>query len=1109
MEMLRLIRNITVTVLLFCVPLSIFSEESSLGFDHYTMADGLSQNTVTCIFQDSYGFLWIGTQAGLNRFDGLGFKTFVSEPMDHTSISSSYIINIAEDSQGYIWVATDFGLNRYDRFTGVFQSYFSDNRPGALSDNEIQYVFVDSKDRIWIKTPRALEFFDREKSEFRTFVHFFDVFNPPPKNQPFPIFEDSDGGIWVATNDGLNFFDESFNQFVRYFNREDRNSISNNQIRSIIEDSKGNMWIGTASGLNSFDRKRKRFEAYFFNRFMPEVNTVNAIAESQCGALWLATSSHGLMLFDTSNKLFKSYRHSTNNSASISNNSINALYRDASDILWVGTRSALDKLDAKKKKFELYRRSAFSPYRFSSNDFTALMPIGDSLLVLGTKNKGINIISAGSKELYIIAQDNSLLSDNSINSISRYSADTLLVGTGAGAYLLAAGSMALAPLSFSYIGNDVQRALNGAITATYRDTEGRIWLGTKQGLAMINVIDSSSVLMPNIYNDVNSLSSNEINLIFEDSRNQIWIGTSIGVNMLESISAARFKRYVFEKNFSRGLSNNTVYSIAEDDLGNIWIGTAGGLNKYSPERGEFSYFSERDGLPNSQIYGIVIDNHDMWISTNKGLARMDLNSGTTKSYQISDGLQGYEYNPNSCAISENGQIFFGGINGANAFYTDSIVENRVRPKVVITTIEVVSEAGRFTHYIEGRKSFALPARTHSLTIEFASLEFTQPRENSFRYKMDGADDDWTQIKARNYAHYSNLPPGSYSFKVYASNNDMVWSEEPAELVITIDTPFHKTWLAYILYISIITLSIYLYIEFRTSTLRKANRILTEKQQAALEIEKQKEELSLKNKNITDSINYANRIQTAIMPSKSKFKKLIPDSFILYKPKDIVSGDFYWITEIDEKIFVAAVDCTGHGVPGAFMSIIGFDLLRNITKEKRIHSASEVLNAMNKSLLDLLSKNAGGGEVKDGMDLSLIVMHKDKGYLEFAGAINPLYIIRNNCIEVVAADRFSLGASNEEQQAYTTSIVDIERGDRFYMFSDGYVDQFGGPLGKKMKFRRFRHLLLSIHNLPFDQQEEYLNHYFNTWKGEHEQVDDILLLGMGFDSYLDELEELYD
>jgi serine phosphatase RsbU (regulator of sigma subunit) len=266
--------------------------------------------------------------------------------------------------------------------------------------------------------------------------------------------------------------------------------------------------------------------------------------------------------------------------------------------------------------------------------------------------------------------------------------------------------------------------------------------------------------------------------------------------------------------------------------------------------------------------------------------------------------------------------------------------------------------------------------------------------------------------------------------------------------------------------------------------------------AALEIAKQKEELAVKNKNITDSINYAKRIQEAMLPSEFLFRKLVPQSFLFYKPKDIVSGDFYWISERENKIFIAAVDCTGHGVPGAFMSIIGFDLLRNITRDQGVEQPSQILNLLNMGISDTFSRHSADTAVKDGMDVSLVVIDRNQRNIEFSGAMNPIYIARENRIIEVKGNRFSIGRiEGSEDLKFDNHVIAYKPGDMIYIFSDGYADQFGGPLGKKFKFRRFKHLLLTIHGLPLSKQKAFLEENFDSWKGQLEQVDDIMVIGI--------------
>jgi len=322
------------------------------------------------------------------------------------------------------------------------------------------------------------------------------------------------------------------------------------------------------------------------------------------------------------------------------------------------------------------------------------------------------------------------------------------------------------------------------------------------------------------------------------------------------------------------------------------------------------------------------------------------------------------------------------------------------------------------------------------------------------------------------------------------------------LHLIVETPFFLTRLAKVLYIITVVVFIFLIFRWRTNRLRKANQELKEKEIIAQQVAKQKEELSVKNKSITDSLIYAKRIQEALLPSDTTIRNACPQSFVLYKPKDIVSGDFYWMNEKQDKLFIAAVDCTGHGVPGAFMSIIGLELLDNITNDQGIEEADKILYDLNKGISLTLSKDAYDKRtIRDGMDISLCVIDRKKKQMQFAGAFRPLYLMRDNKIREIKGDRFSIGMMEDSMEKPMVNVhtIDLKEDDMVYIFTDGYADQFGGSEGKKYKYRRFRHLLLNIHKLPVEVQKDYLDKSIEEWKGELEQVDDILIIG--FKPYL--------
>jgi serine phosphatase RsbU (regulator of sigma subunit) len=528
------------------------------------------------------------------------------------------------------------------------------------------------------------------------------------------------------------------------------------------------------------------------------------------------------------------------------------------------------------------------------------------------------------------------------------------------------------------------------------------------------------------------------------------------------------------------------------------VGTASGLDRYIPEKDGFKVFTVNNGLPNNLIYSIVDDSHgNLWMTTNRGIVRMNTEKEKFTSFDISDGMQDYEYNIQAAFKSKSGEIFFGGIAGINSFYPDSIKSNKNNPDVTITSFELNTTSGVIPKPVFGIEKISIPYKSRTFTIEFAMLEFTDPVNNHYKYKLTGKGDEGTWIDAgtRNYASFNNVPPGEYVFTVWGSNSDIIWAQHETRLEINVENHWLLTKTAYIIYSLLLVLFIYLYIQIRTQKLRNDNKILREKEQSAIKIEKQKEELTIKNKNITDSLNYAKRIQQALMPSEKNFRKILPNSFVLHRPKDIVSGDFYWINETKDLIYVSAIDCTGHGVPGAFMSIIGFELFRKIATSPEKYDPDKVLNLLNDDFAKIF-KDVEGISLKDGMDIALCIIDKHSWSLQFSGAFNPIYIIRDEKIIELKGDRFSVGLDDEDEkhQGFTSQLIQLMKNDMIYLFSDGFADQFGGPEGKKFKYRRFRHILLNIHTLPLQEQRSLLDQTLDNWRGNIEQVDDVLVIG---------------
>jgi serine phosphatase RsbU (regulator of sigma subunit) len=454
-----------------------------------------------------------------------------------------------------------------------------------------------------------------------------------------------------------------------------------------------------------------------------------------------------------------------------------------------------------------------------------------------------------------------------------------------------------------------------------------------------------------------------------------------------------------------------------------------------------------------------------------------------------------------CAGAGN-RVFLAGQQGLSIISVDEVSEVIKTPKVVITGIRFIDNGpNQQDLYYQVPDTIVLPWYRKPLQISFAVLDFSRPEFNHFKYSFGKGSGNlpWRQLGSHNSVILEHLSPGKYIFRVAGSDSDMNWNNTGASLVIIVKAPYWRSKIGVALVLVAALILIFMFFRFWIRQFFNLSRENREREMFARQIMLQKEELTLKNKSITDSINYAKRIQTAMLPPYKLFKSIFSSSFILFMPKDIVSGDFYWVNKLGNKIFISAVDCTGHGVPGAFMSIIGFELFRKITNIEGLSRPSDILNRLNDDFHEIF-KDIDNVVLRDGMDVAFCSIDKKDMILEFAGAFNPLYLIRDNKITEIKGDRFAIGLDevNFREQTFKNHLIPIQKGDIIYIFSDGFADQFGGPDGKKYKYRRFRHLLLNLHQLPMEKQHEILENNVMEWRGEQDQVDDILVIGIKID-----------
>lgn len=1114
----------------FCISSGIFGQSQRLLFEHVTMAHGLSQVLVNSIIQDTTGFLWFGTQDGLNCYDGYNFKIYKPNRQDPHSISSNNITKIFQDSYGIIWIGTvGGGLNIFDPLTETFRHFMHNpNDPTSIGNNDIYAIFEDSDGDLWIGTyGGGLNLFDRETETFTIFKH--DPNNPHSieANNVRAIQQDNEGYIWVGLNSTT--VDHIIHKFDKHTHKFYRVPSTKNDVMAMHKDRNGMLWIGTYyGGIDVLDPKTGKYTNMSHTPGLRNSLSSNIVVsfyeDTVTNILYIGTRGGGLNLYDLKKQAFIRHEMVREEAFSISANEIIAIHKDRSGVIWLGTETAgLNKYNTQRKPFHLIHPRLFHDLPISSDNVFAIHEDNNDGLWIGVRGAGLHYFNkkTGKTKVY---QSNPGAKDN-INNI------TSLVWDPRGFFWIGTdgnGFFTYNPQTgkkehFLYDDLVENTISNNAVTAMMLDDNLQLWIGTWGGGLNKFVYETKQFTHYPI-DDYNFMRNVVWNII-KDNSGTIWVGTGgHGLMRLNHITE-EITFFTKDHHNINSLAHETVYSILELKNGSFWVGTGGaGLNKFNRISNFTAFTQHSHGLTNDMVVGMLEDNSgNIWLSTYYGLSKFDPRTETFVNFSELDGLQGNTFNERAIFKGKDGTLYFGGAQGLTFFVPEEIQFNTYTAPVIITDLQIFNNSVPIGEEILGK--IILPqsityshvielSYKHNFTIEFATLHFVTPEKNLYKYRLVGFDDEWTYTTAdRRFATYTNLSGREYVFEVVATNNDGVWSNEVTRLVIKIIPPFWKTAWFYSIIIIVIALGFFIYIKVRERQLiaekRKLERMVAERTQ---EINQQKEELQLQsellvknneelsrtNRLIKDSISYAKRIQDAMLPSIESIKKYVPNSFVLFKPKDIVSGDFYWFTEQNGTYYIAASDCTGHGVPGAFMSMIGTTLLNEISSEKPGQKPSAILEKLNKGVITALKQNKDGNpdSQDDGMDVTICAINPEEKSIQFSCANHIVYIVNNNTIDTIEGDICSIGGLfSAEDKGYSNHEFKYKPGTIIYMFSDGYQDQFGGKHNKKFMATRFKELLFENRHLPLEEQREMLDKTFEDWKGSHRQIDDVLVIGI--------------
>ncbi|MCW3114882.1 MAG: rcsC 4 [Segetibacter sp.] len=827
-----------VWALFVTLPFASLCQYKSLKFEHLGITEGLSQINITSVFQDSHGFMWFGTRDGLNRYDGYKFIIYRHDARDPNTISNNFIQDIKEDKNSNIWIATEGGgVNKYDARLDRFTRYTHDSKnANSISSNSVNRLLFDENNNLWLGTQRGgLNFFDTKTNTFRHFVHAENNPTSISDNNITSLFKDAHDHLWVGTSTGgLNLFDKKTGTFTSFIHSDtDDKTISGNQVSAMFEDAAHNFWVGTQGfGLNLFNEKNKSFIRYRHNKNVEGSllgDNILCMNEDSGGNLWVAAENAGISILKKGSTYFDNYWHDDIDKNSLTGNSVYNIARDRVGNMWLGAFSGGVNLFKKSTlNFSHYTHNT-SPFSLSNNFVLDLYEDAAKNIWVGTDGGGLDKFDSKSGRFTSYKEKNGRgISGNYVLKIKQDSEGKLWIGTwGGGVSVLDEKTN-----NFTYFKHNPAdtNSLSGNNVYTILHTKDKkAWVGTYN--TGLNVYDKEANKFTHFKfngNDPNSISSDRVYSLLEDKRGNLWIGTyDGGLNLLDR-KTNRFIRFLHDEN-KNSLSNNSVPDIFEDHKGNLWISTFSGLNLFDPRKRLFKVFNKKDGLPSDIIYAVREDNNGkIWISTNNGLSRYEPNTGKFENYTTEDGLQADEFKPHSAFKSHDGMLYFGGLNGFNAFDPEKIVKENGFSPLVITGLQVFNkplpiatdsaDPSPLKQSIAFTKSIRLSYKQSVISLEFAALDFSPASKKEYAFILEGFDKDWNYVGSRNTASYTNLPKGYYKFKVKYRNSAGLWSPPTEGIQITIVPPFWLTWWFETLVALILVCSIYAVFRYRVQNI---------------------------------------------------------------------------------------------------------------------------------------------------------------------------------------------------------------------------------------------------------------------------------------------------
>jgi ligand-binding sensor domain-containing protein/serine phosphatase RsbU (regulator of sigma subunit) len=1032
-------------VLIFSALSSLALQAQIYQFRNYGLEQGLPHRWVYTINQDPSGYLWLGTGTDLARFNGFEFE---SNPTGD-SLPSDLIYSSFHDSKNRIWFGYDDGS------ITVLENNKISNVENAGLSSRITSIAEDSRGNILIASQQnGMQVVDNSGN----IILWQDSFKFTTITAMAP---GSDGELLIGTFEGLFIYnyaeggEPELTGAVPGFP-----PVTVDVIRNFGE--KG-VFAGTRE-MGLFLLQAGTGEEYTIVR--PGSQSLLGSARVQSVYLdkrdniWVST--WGLGIFKISN-YFNSAKNHEVSRISMANglaaNHVYGVFQDKEENYWFNTFDGLSLLIDETFSFfpsfgEPFGKNIFAVHSDNNNIWLG----GESgLLQIGKNFEGAQFHGSSRG-----------LPFDKVTALTSCNSGYLWIGTeNYGIYRLTPGGDKAEP--FHQSANSLENSINDL---NCRDNV--LIAATSNGVIEFNLATGE---IKNYRTD-EGLTHNHIRSIFTDNENNDWVSTR----------GNRLTDIMNNNAINTGVELEFI-AVTQDNNGNIWAATGrNGIIKMASDT--IIQISSSEGLHSDFCYSLTTGSDgDIWVGHRLGLSRIDPETYFVRTYGTEYSIRG-DVNFNSVHKTSEGTLLFGTTEGLVSYNVSNEKRFYSPPLLNVTSLLISDED------YGSLSGVSLPYGSYKVRIEFIGLNYADPGKVMYQYKLDGYDLDWSDPSPQRFAYYPRLDDGNFTFLVRAYSAEGVFTETPMSLSISIEKPFWKKWYFYLIVISLTILLVYMIIKIRERNLRlEKERIEIELEIRTREVVEQKAEIEHKNKDITDSINYAQRIQTSILPPVSKIEDNFNESFVFYQPRDIVSGDFYWFDKTAEnKFLIVCADSTGHGVPGAFMSMIGTTLIKDICMREDVNSPSEVLETLDREITSTLNQN-NLGKSTDGMDITVCEFDLKTHYLRFSSAMRPIMILHNGEMLYLRGSRSSIGGYINEEKEFENHGHQLQPGDIVYLFSDGYTDQFGGPLGKKYKIVRLKNLLTDICMKPMKEQQEHISNNFNLWKGDFEQVDDVLFMGI--------------